>query len=153
MTLNAISKSRALAIVLLGAPAIALAANASARDQTVFPKASRTLTVTKPPQCNEWKAPLPKQRVNVVFPDDAKGLKGDAAVLVRIGAEGEYLGLVDALASEDTFARAAENSVKQWSFTPASCNGTPIASDARVDFKFQREDGVVYKTGGYLSKQ
>jgi TonB family protein len=124
----------------------------SSHAQTNFPSTNRTLSTPRPPTCQEWKAPLPERRVDVVFPSDAKGLKGEAALLVRIDAEGRFVGVVDATASEEPFGQAAEESVKQWSFQPAKCNGVAIAADSRIDFKFKRDDGITYKTGGYLSK-
>jgi outer membrane biosynthesis protein TonB len=68
-------------------------------------------------------------------------------LLLRIGADGSYQGLLDFVASDDAFARAAEKAVKQWTFAPAQCNGAAIASDARVDFTFRREGAITYKTG------
>jgi hypothetical protein len=124
-----------------------------AGTETVFPKASRTLKVVVPPQCKEWTAPLPDQRTNVAFPEDGRGLKGDAALLVRIGAKGEYLGMSDYLASDDAYMRAAESAVKDWTFKPAICNGDAIASDARIDFEFRREGGITYSSGSSLGRK
>jgi TonB family protein len=136
----------------LSAALLALSYTASSHAQTNFPSANRTLSTPRPAACQEWKAPVPERRVNVDFPSDAKGLKGDAALLVRIDAEGRFVGVVDATASEEQFAQAAEDSVKKWSFQPARCNGVAIAADSRIDFKFKRDEGITYKTGGYLSK-
>jgi Gram-negative bacterial TonB protein C-terminal len=115
--------------------------------ETIFPKKSRTLTVKPPAECREWVAPLPLKQTAVEFPDDGKGLKGNVALLVRIGPDGGYQGLIDYLADDDAFVRAAEKSVKDWTFTPAQCNGAAVASDARVEFEFRREGGITYKTG------
>ena len=119
----------------------------SAADQTVFPKKSKTLTVKKPDECKQWAAPLPDKQTQAEFPSESAALKGDAALLVRIGSDGSYQGLIDFAASDDAFVRAAEKSVKEWTFTPAQCNGAAVASDARLDFQFKKEGSITYKTG------
>jgi hypothetical protein len=126
---------------------VALAPLSIAATETVFPKSSRILRVMQPPECKQWQAPLPDRRTNIAFPEDAKGLKGDAALLVRIGANGEYLGVSDYLGSEDVYVKAAEAAVKDWTFKPARCNGTAVVSDARVDFEFRREGTITYGSG------
>jgi Gram-negative bacterial TonB protein C-terminal len=127
--------------------AAALSPIAFAATETVFPKSAKILRVVPPPQCKEWKAPQPDRRTNVAFPEDAKGIKGDAALLVRISANGEYVGVSDYIGSDDAYIKAAEESVKQWTFKPALCNGEPIVSDARVDFEFRREGTITYGSG------
>jgi hypothetical protein len=147
-SLNRIMKQRnTVASFVVVSAMLTLAPIANAGTETVFPNRNRILKVTPPPQCKEWKAPLPTQQTNVAFPDDARGIKGDAALLVRIGANGEYLGVSDYLASDEAYMKAAEAAVKDWTFAPALCNGEAIASDARVDFEFRREGGIEYKTG------
>jgi hypothetical protein len=136
------------AIAAIAAIATASLVNtASFAAETVFPKKNRTLVVKQPDECKQWKAPLPNTQTKVEFPEDGKGLKGNAALLVRISADGTYQGLIDYLADDDAYVRAAEKSVKEWTFTPAQCNGAPVASDARVDFEFRREGGITYKSG------
>ncbi len=115
--------------------------------ENIFPKRNRTLLVKQPAECTQWSAPLPQSQTRADYPDDARGLQGDAALLLRIGADGSYQGLIDFLASDDAYVRAAEKAVKQWTFVPAQCNGAAIASDARVDFVFRREGAITYKTG------
>ncbi len=120
---------------------------AFAADETQFPSKSRTLTVPRPVECKEWKAPLPDKQVGVQFPADLRGVqRGDAAILVRIGTDGSYLQLVDGLESHDGLMRAAEESVKQWTFKPAVCNGREIVADARVDFQFRSEGAITFGT-------
>ncbi len=154
---NPLYKSRfALGVTALSCAVVTcamLVPAAHAGTETVFPKNTRILKVVPPPQCKEFKAPLPDRRTNVAFPDEARGLKGDAALLVRIGANGEYLGVSDYLASDDAYMRAAEAAVKDWTFKPAICNGEAIASDARVDFEFRREGGITYSSGGSLGRK
>jgi hypothetical protein len=148
LSLNCIMKQHNMVAGVVAACAMSVFVPvANAGTETVFPNRNRILKVTPPPQCKEWKAPLPTRQTNVAFPDDARGLKGDAALLVRIGANGEYLGVSDYLASDEAYMKAAEAAVKDWTFTPALCNGEAIMSDARVDFEFRREGGVEFKTG------
>ena len=118
-----------------------------AADETQFPSKSRTLTVPRPVECKDWKAPLPATQVGVTFPADLRGVqRGDAAILVRIGTDGSYLQLVDGLESHEGLIKAAEESVKQWTFKPAVCNGREIVADARVDFQFKSEGAITYGT-------
>jgi hypothetical protein len=148
LPLNEILKLRCtLPSIAIACAVATLAPIANAGTETIFPKPHRTLKVVQPPQCKEWKAPLPDRQTNVAFPDDARGIKGDAALLVRIGVNGEYLGVSDYVGSDDAYVKAAETAVKDWTFKPALCNGEAIASDARVDFDFRREGGIEYKTG------
>jgi hypothetical protein len=144
---------RATVTMALASAVAMIAPIAHAGTETVFPNSNRILTVVPPAQCKQWKAPLPTRQTNVAFPEDARGIKGDAALLVRIGANGEFLGVSDHLASDDAFRKAAEAAVKDWTFAPARCNGQPIASDARVDFEFRREGGITYKTGNSIGRQ
>ncbi|MGL4231637.1 MAG: energy transducer TonB [Casimicrobium sp.] len=126
---------------------------AVANTETVFPKANRILRAVVPPQCKDWVAPKPDRRTNVIFPQDAQGIKGDAALLLRIGANGEYQGVADFLASDEAYAKAAEEAVKEWTFSPALCNGQPMASEARVDFEFRREGGITYGSGSAFGRK
>jgi hypothetical protein len=139
--------------VAMIAVAVTATSSALARTQTVFPKATKILRVIPPPQCNQFKAPQPDRRTDVAFPSEAPGIKGDAALLLRIGQNGEFLGVVDFIGSDDAYIRAAEASVKDWTFKPAVCNGAAIASEARVDFEFRREGGVTYGTGTALGRK
>jgi hypothetical protein len=132
---------------LVALVAIAVAGPALAANETVFPKKSRTLAIKKPVECNQWVAPLPDKQARAEFPSESNSIKGEAALLVRIGSDGSYQGLVDFIASEDAFVRAAEKSLKEWTFTPAQCNGAPMAAEARVDFEFRKEGSITYKTG------
>jgi outer membrane biosynthesis protein TonB len=139
---------------LIALVAIAVAGPVAAANETVFPKKNRTLTVKKPAECNQWSAPVPDKQARAEYPTESNALKGEAALLVRIGSDGSYQGLIDFVASEDAFVRAAEKSLKEWTFTPAQCNGAAIAADARVDFEFRKEGSITYKTGSSgLSKR
>jgi hypothetical protein len=120
---------------------------AMASTETVFPRANRILKPVVPKECNEWTAPLPDRKTNVEYPTDAPGLKGSAALLVRIGKAGEYLGVTDFIADDDAYVRAADTAMKDWTFKPALCNGEMTASEARVDFEFRREGGITYGSG------
>jgi outer membrane biosynthesis protein TonB len=119
----------------------------SANTETVFPRANRILKPVVPAECREWRAPLPDRKTNVDYPQEAPGIRGSAALLVKIGKAGEYLGVVDFIASDDAYVKAADNAMKAWTFRPALCNGDEIASEARVDFEFRREGGVSFQSG------
>jgi hypothetical protein len=118
-------------------------------NETHFPSKGRTLTVKQPAECKQWRAPRPERQTNVEFPSDLKGtLKGDAALLVRIGADGRFVQVIDGIESHAGFMKAAEESVKEWTFTPALCNGQAISADARVDFEFRSEGAITYRADG-----
>jgi outer membrane biosynthesis protein TonB len=134
-----------IALVCMGS-AIA-ASPIVANTETVFPRANRILKPVVPAECREWRAPLPDRKTNVDYPQDAPGIRGSAALLVKIGKAGEYLGVVDFIASDDSYMKAADTAMKAWTFRPALCNGDEIASEARVDFEFRREGGVSFQTG------
>lgn len=119
----------------------------AANTETVFPRANRILKPIVPAECREWTAPLPDRKTNVEYPQEAPGIRGSAALLVKIGKAGEYLGLVDFIASDDAYVKAADSAMKSWTFRPARCNGDEIASEARVDFEFRREGGVSFQSG------
>jgi hypothetical protein len=132
---------------LVVAPMVAgalISSLANASTETVFPRANRILKPVVPAECKEWTAPLPDRKTNVEYPTEAPGLKGSAALLVRIGKSGEYLGVTDFIADHDAYVRAAATSMKDWTFKPAVCNGESMASEARVDFEFRREGGITY---------
>ncbi len=123
----------------------AASAMAIAADETRFPAKSRTLTAPRPAECKDWKAPLPVKQVNVQFPVELRGvLRGDSAILVRIGTDGNYLQLIDGIESHEGLIQAADESVKQWTFKPAVCNGREVVADARLDFQFRSEGTITY---------
>jgi hypothetical protein len=132
---------------LFAIAAVSVVGTAFAANETVFPKKNKTLAVTRPPECTQWVPPLPDKQARAEFPSESNSLKGDAALLVRIGSDGSYQGVIDFIASDDAFVRAAEKSMKEWTFTPAKCNGNVAASDARIDFEFRKEGSITYKTG------
>jgi hypothetical protein len=82
----------ALGSVVIACIAATLAPVATAGTETVFPNRNRMLKAERPPQCKDWIAPVPDRRTDVSFPEDVRGFKGDAALLLRIGASGEFLG-------------------------------------------------------------
>jgi hypothetical protein len=139
-------KSRLVNVVI--AACVGMSGLAIAADETRFPSKSRTLTSPRPAECREWKAPLPQKQVDVEFPVELRGVqRGDAAILVRIGTDGSYLQLIDGLESHEGLIKAAEESVKQWTFKPALCNGREIVADARLDFLFKSEGAVTQSYG------
>jgi outer membrane biosynthesis protein TonB len=136
-----------IALVMISA----VAAQAFAAE-TKFPSKTRTLTAIVPPECTEWTPPLPDKQVGAEYPDELKGERGTAGLLVRISADGQFVGVVDSLATNDAFTRAAEESVKQWTFKAAKCNGRHVTADARVDFNFRSEGAISYKSGNFFSR-
>jgi hypothetical protein len=130
----------------LGAAGLAVAFAGASANETHFPSKSRTLTVKQPAECKQWRAPQPVQQAGVEFPADLRGtLKGDAALLVRIGTDGRYIALLDGIESHPGLMKAADDSVREWTFSPAICNGQPMAADARVDFEFRSEGAITYR--------
>ncbi len=151
--LDSLTSMKLRSAVFLIAGALVAATNANANTETIFPKAAKILKPIVPEQCREWTSPAPVTKTDVVFPKDASGITGEAALLLKIGAAGEYLGVADFLATDDAYARAAEDAVKNWTFKPAVCNGEAMISEARVDFKFRREGGITYPTGATAVKR
>jgi outer membrane biosynthesis protein TonB len=141
------------ALAALGLALLSVSSGASANTETIFPKAAKILKPIVPEHCREWNSPAPVEKKDVDYPAEARGLTGEAALLVKIGANGEYLGVSDFLATDDLYAKAAENSVQNWTFRPARCNGDAIASEARVDFRFRREGGVTYPASSSAIKR
>jgi hypothetical protein len=131
---------------------VASAASLTQAAETKFPSLSRTLTALVPSECNEWKPPVPLTRKDVGFPEEMQSLRGNATLVLRIGADGSLRGFDDGLASDEAYLREAKNSVAAWTFAPAVCNGTPIDALARVDFEFRREGPVSFKTGSYFDR-
>lgn len=140
-----------LKLLTLAALACAGAASTTAlADETNFPARSRTLEATAPAGCRDWSAPLPERRVKVSLPKDAKRYDGAAYVTFVIDDSGRYGGIVEAVANDEAFVRAAKDSLQQWSFAPARCNGSAIATEAKVYFNFRQESFVSYTSGGYF---
>ena len=119
-------------------------------DDTNFPSRYRPLETAAPADCRDWVAPVPERRVKVVVPRDAKRFDGAAKVTFTISPDGTYGGLVDAVTNDEAFVRAAEESLKYWSFTAARCNGSPVSTQARIYFNFRSESFVSYGTGNYF---
>lgn len=122
----------------------------AAADQTNFPSRYRTLATTAPADCRDWVAPLPERRVKVTLPREARHLDGAAQLTISISPTGQFAGLVEAVANDAAFVRAAVDSLQYWSFSPARCNGVAIATEARVYFNFRHESFVSYTASSYF---
>ena len=113
-----------------------------AADETNFPLRNRTLQSTAPTSCNEWVGPLPERRVKVDVPSEVRGVTGSAALTISIDQSGHYDGVVEALANDAAFVRAAKESLQYWSFVPARCDGIAVATQAKIYFNFRHENFV-----------
>ena len=129
---------------------MALCSAAAWADETNFPPRYRTLETSPPSDCREWIAPLPERRVKVELPRDVSVRDGVARLTFMIAPDGTYGGLVDALTNDEAFVRAAEDSLKYWSFTAGRCNGSPVSTKARIYFNFRQESFVSYNAGSYF---
>ena len=124
------------------AVAVATICTVAAADETNFPSRSRTLQSTAPTTCNEWVGPLPERRVKVDVPSEVRGVTGSAALTISIDQSGHYDGVVEALANDAAFVRAAKESLQYWSFVPARCDGIAVATQAKIYFNFRHENFV-----------
>lgn len=120
-------------------------------DETNFPLRSRTLQSTAPADCNNWTAPLPERRVKVDVPGEVRGLAGTAALTIGIDQSGRYTGVIEALANDAAFVRAAKDSLQYWSFVPARCDGVAVATQAKIYFNFRHESFVGYGAGSTVN--
>jgi outer membrane biosynthesis protein TonB len=143
-------KQHSMVTVISAALLLTGYAGSAAATETNFPARTRTLEITAPAECREWVAPVPERRVNVQLPLEGKVFNGAAQVTFTISPEGRYGGLVEAKTNDAAFVRAAEESLKYWTFTAASCNGKPISVDARIYFNFRYDSFVSYGAGSYI---
>jgi len=132
------------------ASAMATLAGSAAADETQFPSRFRTLETVAPAGCSDWVAPLPERRVKVTVPHEARNLEGSANLTISISPAGTFDGLVEAIANDAAFVRAATESLQYWSFSPARCNGVAVATQAKVFFNFRNESFVSYASGSQL---
>ena len=119
--------------------------------ETNFPSRYRTLQSSAPSGCKDWTAPLPERRVNVDVPSEVRGLAGTAALTIKIDQSGRYDGLVEALANDAAFVRAAKDSLQYWTFVPARCDGVAVATEAKIYFNFRHESFVGYGAGSTVN--
>ncbi len=122
-------------------------AGQAAADETQFPSRYRTLETVAPAGCGEWVAPLPERRVKVTLPHEARSREGSAHLTIAISPTGHFDGLVEAIANDAAFVRAATDSLQYWSFTPARCNGVAVAAHAKVFFDFRNDAFVSFVAG------
>jgi hypothetical protein len=138
------------AVILLGTLFLATAASIAAADETNFPSRYRTLETIAPAECRDWVAPLPERRVKVALPVSSKRAQGSAQLTITINPDGQFGGLVEAVTNDEVFVRAATDSLQDWSFTPARCNGVAVATQAKVFFNFRHEPFLSFVSGNYL---
>jgi hypothetical protein len=136
--------------LLLSSLLVIAASGVAHADETNFPSRYRTLETMAPAHCGDWVAPLPLRRVKVTLPKSASREVGSAQLTITINPDGSYGGLVEALTNEEVFVRAATDSLQDWSFTPARCNGVAVAVQAKVFFNFRHESFVSFASGTYL---
>ena len=122
----------------------------AAADETNFPSRYRTLETVAPANCTDWVAPLPERRVKVTLPREARNIEGSANLTIAISPTGQFDGLVEAIANDAVFVRAATESLQYWSFIPARCNGVAVSTQSKVFFNFRNDTFVSYVTGSRL---
>lgn len=127
-----------------------VASGLAGADETKFPSRHRTLETVAPAHCNSWVAPLPERRVKVTLPREARNVEGSAHLTILISPTGEFGGLVEAIANDAAFVRAATDSLQYWSFIPARCNGVAVATESKIFFNFRNDTFVSFVTSGRL---
>ena len=120
-------------------------------DETNFPSRARTLQSTAPASCSNWTAPLPERRVKVDVPSEVRGRAGTAALTISIDQSGRYADVIEALANDAAFVRAAKDSLQYWTFVPARCDGVAVATEAKIYFNFRHESFVGYGAGSTVN--
>ena len=143
------SVSRYFSLAAVVAATVVCCIDAAA--ETNFPPRYRTLQSTAPTACNEWVGPLPARRVNVEVPGEVRGVTGAAALTINIDQNGRYDGVVEALANDAAFVRAAKESLQNWSFVPARCDGIAVATQAKIYFNFRHENFVGFGSGSTIN--
>ena len=137
-------------LILLGTLLVVTASSLACADETNFPSRARTLETVAPAECRDWVAPLPERRVKVTLPSKSRRTEGSAQLTITINPDGQFGGLVEALTNDEVFVRAATDSLEDWSFTPARCNGVAVATQAKVFFNFRHEPFLSFVSGNYL---
>ena len=148
--MNSISRYFSLSTIIVAVAASGFCTVAAA-DETNFPSRYRTLQSSAPDGCKDWTAPLPERRVKVDVPKEVRGLAGTAALTIKIDKSGRYDGLVEALANDAAFVRAAKDSLQYWTFVPARCEGVAVATEAKIYFNFRHESFVGYGAGSTVN--
>ena len=148
--MESVSRYFSFAAVAGAVVASSFATIASA-DETSFPSRYRTLQTSAPSNCNDWTAPLPERRVKVDVPGEVRGLAGTAALTINIDQSGRYAGMVEAIANDAAFVKAAKDSLQYWSFAPARCNGVAVATQAKIYFNFRHESFVGFGAGSTIN--
>ncbi len=137
-------------LILLGTLFLSTVGGIAAADETNFPSRYRTLETIAPAECRDWVAPLPERRVKVTLPSSSRRQEGSAQLTITISPDGQFGGLVEALTNDEVFVRAATDSLQDWSFSPARCNGVAVATQAKVFFNFRHEPFLSFVSGNYL---
>ncbi len=137
-------------LILLGTLFLSTVSGIAAADETNFPSRYRTLETIAPAGCRDWVAPLPERRVKVTLPSSSRRAQGSAQLTITINPDGQFGGLVEALTNDEVFVRAATDSLQDWSFVPARCNGVAVATQAKVFFNFRHEPFLSFVSGYYL---
>ena len=92
-------------------------------------------------QCNEITHPVVSEKVEPVYPEDARAEKIAGVVVVELVVTTDgFVEEVSVLRTPDErLTAAAVEAVRQWRFEPALCDGTPVSVFYKMTFKFQLE--------------
>lgn len=92
-------------------------------------------------QCNEITHPVVSEKVEPVYPEDARAEKITGVVVVELVVTTDgFVEEVSVLRTPDErLTAAAVEAVRQWRFEPALCDGTPVSVFYKMTFKFELE--------------
>jgi TonB family protein len=81
--------------------------------------------------------PVPIQRADAVYPVGAASTIADVTLAVEVGGDGKVRDVQVVQSRGASFDDAAVAAARQWTFTPATRGGMPIASRIRLSFHFE----------------
>ncbi|MFN0063595.1 MAG: TonB family protein, partial [Myxococcaceae bacterium] len=95
-------------------------------------------TSPAPPPPETVDPPRVEHQVEAVYPLDALASRREGVVtlLVTVDAKGAVEDASVAESAGEAFDHAALDAIRQWRFSPAKRNGTPIVSRVQVPFRF-----------------
>ena len=106
------------------------------------PQGGRSGTSVGGASKGESRSPQAISRPRPLYPPDARseGIEGTVVLLASIGVSGKVNRMnVESSSGDRRLDRAAENAVKQWTYSPALKNGAPAEYSVRVRVKFRLE--------------
>ncbi|MDQ8186521.1 energy transducer TonB [Pelagicoccus sp. SDUM812002] len=89
------------------------------------------------------------KQTDVRFPGTMRviGVKeGHVSLVAAIGSEGELLDTLILESTRKAFTKSALKSLQEWEFSPASYDGTPLASSIQIDLSFQVDRKLAWQT-------